>query len=121
MQISSILWTSWVLLALAAGGGLVLAAMAWSGDRSPPAWLAMGHGVLAAAAITLLLYAAAALGLPTLAVVALVLLLLAAAGGTLLNLKYHWNRLPLPRWLMALHAGAASGGFVLLLLAAIRA
>lgn len=121
MQISSILWTSWVLLALAASGGLVMAAIAWSGDRSPPTWLAMGHGFLGAAALTLLMYAAAALGLPTLALVALVLLLAAAAGGTLLNLKYHWNRLPLPRWLMATHAVVAAAGFVLLLMAAIRA
>lgn len=121
MQTSSILWTSWVLLALAASGGLVMAALAWSGERQPPTWLAMGHGFLGAAALTLLLYAAAAIGLPTVAVVALVLLLIAAAGGAFMNLTYHWNRLPLPRWLMATHAVAAAAGFVLLLLAAIRA
>ena len=96
MNISSILWTSVVLLALAAAGGLVLATIALKG-RQPPTALAMGHGVLAAAAITLLVYAAATVGLPGLALAALVLFVAAAGGGTLLNLKYHWNRLPLPR------------------------
>jgi len=120
MQISSILWTSVVLLALAAGGGLLLAAIAVKGNHAPPIWLAMGHGFLAAAALTLLLYAAATVGLPGMAPAALVLLLLAAGGGAVLNLKYHWNRLALPRWLIAVHAVAAVAGFVLLVVAAMR-
>jgi len=77
----------------------------------------MLHGFLAAAALTLLVYAAATIGLPGLALTALVLLLVAAAGGVVLNLNYHWKQLPLPRWLVIVHAVAAVAGFVLLLAA----
>jgi len=121
VQISSILWTSLVLLALAAVGGLIMAAIAFKGEHSPPVWLAMGHGFLAAAAATLLVYAAATVGLPGTALGALALLLLAAGGGVVLNLKYHWNRVALPRGLIAVHATAAVAGFLLLVVAAVRA
>ena len=59
MEPGSILKTATVLLALGALGGLLMAGMRFAGRPHPPAWLAMLHGVLAAAAITLLLYAAA--------------------------------------------------------------
>jgi len=124
VQIPSILWTSLVLLALAAVGGLIMAAIAFKGEHSPPVWLAMGHGFLAAAAATLLIYAAATVGLPGTALGALALLLLAAGGGVVLNLKYlkyHWNRVALPRGLIAVHATAAVAGFLLLVVAAVRA
>lgn len=80
MEPASILLTSTVLLAVAAVGGLAMAGIRFFADRSPPAALAMLHGFLAAAAITLLLYAAATVGLPRLALLALALFL-AAAGG----------------------------------------
>lgn len=75
----------------------------------------MLHGFLAAAAVTLLLYAAATVGLPAMALAALVLFLVAAAGGVILNLNYHWKQLPLPKWLVVVHAIAAVVGFLLLL------
>ena len=64
MEPGPVLLTSTVLLAIAAAGGLLMAGMRFVGDRSPPAALAMLHGFLAAAAVTLLLYAAATVGLP---------------------------------------------------------
>jgi hypothetical protein len=115
MEPASILWTSTILLVIAAAGGLVMAGIRFAGDRQPPASLAMLHGFLAAAALTLLLYAAATVGLPGMALAALVLLLVAAGGGVILNLNYHWKQLPLPKWLIVVHAIAAVVGFVLLL------
>ncbi len=117
MEPASILLTSTVLLALAAAGGLVMAGIRFVGDRSPPAALAMLHGFLAAAAVTLLLYAAATVGLPRMALLALALFLAAAGGGAILNLNYHWKQLPLPKWLVVVHASAAVAGFALLLAA----
>ena len=117
MELGSILLASTVLLAIAAAGGLVMAGIRFVGDRSPPPALAMVHGFLAGAAITLLLYAAATVGLPGMALVALALFLGAAGGGAILNLNYHWKQLPLPKWLVVVHASAAVVGFALLVAA----
>ena len=117
MEPALILRTSTTLLAIAAVGGLVMAGIRFAGDRPPPTALAMLHGFLAAAAVTLLLYAAATVGLPGMALGALVLFLAAAGGGVMLNLNYHWKQLPLPKWLVVAHATAAVAGFVLLLAA----
>ena len=117
MEPAQILLTSSVLLAVAAAGGLVMAGIRFVGDRSPPPALAMLHGFLAAAAVTLLAYAAATVGLPKLALLALALFLGAAGGGAILNLNYHWKQLPLPKWLVVGHAGAAVMRFVLLVAA----
>ena len=119
MEPALVLLTSSVLLAVAAAGGLVMAGIRFVGDRSPPPALAMLHGFLAAAAVTLLLYAATTVGLPKMPLVALLLFLAAAAAGAgaILNLNYHWKQLPLPKWLVVTHAGAAVLGFVLLVAA----
>lgn len=117
MNLASVLWTSTILLVITAAGGLVMAGIAFKGNQQPPTWLAMLHGFLAAAALTLLLYAAATIGLPGMALTALVLLLVAAAGGVVLNLNYHWKQLPLPKWIVIVHAVAAVAGFLLLLAA----
>ena len=115
MEPALILQTSTVLLAIAAVGGLVMAGIRFSSDRQPPTALAMLHGFLAGAAITLLLYAAATVGLPKMALWALVLFVIAAGGGVILNLNYHWKQRPLPKWLIIVHASAAVAGFLLLL------
>ena len=115
MEPALILRTSTVLLAIAAVGGLVMAGVRFAGNRQPPPALAMLHGFLAAAAVTLLLYAAATVGLPAMALGALVLFLVAAGGGVILNLNYHWKQVPLPKWLIVVHATAAVVGFALLL------
>jgi hypothetical protein len=109
--------TASCLLAVAAVGGLTMAGMRFAGKPQPPPWLAMLHGFLAAAAVTLLLYAYLTVGLPALAGWALGLFLVAAAGGAFLNLNYHWRMQPLPKGLIVGHAGIAVIGFVLLLAA----
>jgi len=105
------------LLGIGAGGGLVIAGVRWSGQPHPPAWLAMLHGLLGAAALTLLIYAWFTVGLPSSAQLALALLLLAAVGGTAINLMFHWKMLPLPKSWIVVHALVAASGFVALLCA----
>ena len=104
------------LFGLAALGGLLMAGMRFGGIPRPPAWLAMAHGLLAGAGLTLLIYAALMVGIAPMAQLALGLLVVAAAGGAALNLLFHWKLLPLPIPLMSVHAVLAATGFVLLLL-----
>lgn len=104
-----------VLFAVAALGGILMAGMRFSGTPRPPAWLAMGHGLLAAAGLTLLIYAAATVGIPLMAQFALGFFVVAAIGGVAMNLLFHWKMLPLPIPLMIVHALLAVTGFVLLL------
>ena len=118
MNLLSMLQTSAVLLIIAAAGGLVMAGIRFSGKPHPPAWLAMLHGLLAASALTLLLYAAVTAAVPPLALYGTVLLVLAALGGLILNLAYHWQQRPLPIPLMVGHALLAAIGFVRVLIAA---
>ncbi|WP_035052243.1 hypothetical protein [Andreprevotia chitinilytica] len=108
--------TAAALFGAAAVGGLVMAGMRFSGIPRPPAWLAMGHGLLAGAGLTLLIYAAATLGIPPMAHVALTLFVVAALGGAAMNLLFHWRLRPLPVLLMIPHALLAAVGFVLLLI-----
>ena len=105
------------LLAVSAMGGLTMAIMRFSGKPHPPTWLAMLHGFLSAAALTLLVYAYFTVGLPAMAQVALVLFLFAAAGGAFINLNFHWKMLPLPKSIVLLHGGIAVCGFLLLAVA----
>lgn len=119
MTVQIILWTSIVLFAIAAAGGLVMAGMRISGDRNPPAWLAMLHGLLAAAGLTLLLFAAFTTGLPSYATWGLVLLVIAALGGLYLNLGYQEKRVLLPKPIVYVHAAIAVIGFLLVLAAAL--
>jgi uncharacterized membrane protein HdeD (DUF308 family) len=115
MEPNLIMQTAAVLLALAAIGGATMAIIRFGGKPHPPTWLAMLHGFLAAAAVTLLLYACFTVGLPTLAKAALALFVIAALGGAVLNLNYHWKQLPLPKSLMLAHGALAVVGFLLLL------
>ena len=110
--------TALVLFAISAVGGIVMATIRFSGKPHPPIWLAMLHGFLSAAALTLLIYAACTVGLPSLALAATVLFVIAALGGITMNLNYHWKMLPLPKWLVLVHAGIAIVGFLCLLVAA---
>ncbi|WP_129134686.1 hypothetical protein [Luteimonas sp. YGD11-2] len=104
-----------VLFTVAALGGLVMAGIRFRGRRNPPAWLAMLHGLLAGAGVTLMAYAWYAGGIPALALLALLLFLLAAAGGAVLSLGYKWNKRLLPAGLVIGHALAAVAAYVLLL------
>jgi hypothetical protein len=118
MDPTTMLRTAASLFALAALGGLLMAGIRFFGGRNPPPWVALVHGLLAGAGVTLLAYASLTAAVPSLAVVALVLFLLAALGGVVLNLRYEWNHRLLPASLVVGHAIAAVAGFVLLLVAA---
>ena len=106
------------LFLIAALGGLAMAGIRFFGGRNPPPWVALVHGLLAGAGLTLLAYAAVTSTVPQLAVFALVLFLVAALAGLVLNLRYEWNRQLLPASLVIGHAVVAVLGFVLLLAAA---
>ena len=112
------LQTAVALFAIAAAGGLVMAGVRFAGKRNPPTALAMLHGLLGAAGLTLVLYAACTNGIPRTAQWGLALLLVAAAGGAWLNLAFHWRQRPLPGALVVGHALLAVAGFGLLLVAA---
>jgi hypothetical protein len=112
--------TATALFAIAAVGGLIMAGLRFAGRDRPPTALAMLHGLLAAAALTLLIYAAATVGLPSMAVWATVLFVLAAAGGIYMNLEFHWKGLALPKGVMVVHAVVAVIGFLLLVVATMR-
>ncbi|MCL1635883.1 hypothetical protein M2650_14735 [Luteimonas sp. SX5] len=106
-----------ILFGLAAVGGVIMALIRWSGAPRPPDWLAMGHGLLAAAGLTLLIHAAVTIGLPVLAQASLGLFVLAALGGAFVNLRYHARQLPLPKAWIVIHASLAVIAFALLLAA----
>jgi hypothetical protein len=106
------------LFAIAATGGLVMAGIRLLGRHNPPAWLSMLHGQLAAAGVTLVAYAALAVGVPSPAGWALLLFLVAAAGGAAMNLLWQWRQRPLPVGLMIAHAALAVVAFLLLCMAA---
>jgi hypothetical protein len=109
LQVSS------ALFALAAAGGIVMAVIRFTRGHNPPSSLAMAHGLLAGAGLTLLLYAAFLGGAPGGALLAALLFLLAAAIGVWLNLRYHERRQPLPKSLMLAHAATAVAAFLVLL------
>ena len=108
--------TALVLLALAAAGGLLMAGMRFTGADRPPSWLAMGHGLLAASGLTLLLYAGLTAGVPQMAWIGIGLLVLAALGGLYLNLNFHDKKLALPKPVIIGHAVVAVLGVALIFL-----
>lgn len=112
MNALTMIRTAVALLAIGALGGLVMAIIRLSKNQNPPSGLAMLHGLLAAAGVTLLLYAAVTVGIPVLAQVGLGFLVIAALGGVVLNLKYQWQRALIPRGFMIGHAVLAIVGFV---------
>jgi hypothetical protein len=120
MEPTLIMRTAVVLLTITALGGLVMAIIRFKSETNPPNWLAMLHGLLAAAALTLLLYAFFTVGLPRLAGWGLLLFVIAALGGVFLNLAYQTKMLPLPKSIVIVHAALAVAGYALLLIAAFQ-
>ncbi|UGQ48572.1 hypothetical protein [Massilia endophytica] len=118
MEPHQILLTSTILMAITALGGIVMALIRFGGKPAPPSWLAMLHGLLAAAGLTLLAYACATMAVPGFAWWALLLFLAAAVGGVVLNFHFHLKQIPLPIWLVLVHAVVAVLAFVCLALAA---
>ena len=116
--LAMMLRTAVVLLVLTAGGGLVMAAMRFTGKPRPPHWLAMLHGLLAGAAVTLIAYTAFTSTLPGQAWLGLLLLAVAAVGGVFLNLKFHMHEIALPISIVLIHAVVAAAGLVLVAMAA---
>jgi hypothetical protein len=117
MNAPDLLLTVIVLFALSALGGLTMLAIRLGGNRNPPAILAMGHGLLAAAGLTLLVYSVLTMPMPALAGWSALLLVGAALGGVTLNLGFDQKGKLLPKGLMFGHAALAVTGVVLLLLA----
>ena len=117
MNAELMLQVSALLFLVAALGGATMAVIRFGGKHNPPAWLAMVHGLLAAAGLTLLAYATLVADVPRIAQLALLLFLVAALGGAALSLRYKWNRVLLPAWLVIVHATAAVLGFLLLVAA----
>ena len=117
MEPALMIKTSLVLLTITALGGVAMAVIRLGRSVNPPSWLAMVHGLLAGAGLTLLLYAYFTVGLPTMACWALLLFLAAAAGGVLLNLGYHLKGALLPKSIVVVHAGVAVVAYLLLLVA----
>ncbi|MEO7253006.1 MAG: hypothetical protein ABIZ64_02080 [Casimicrobium sp.] len=107
--------TAAMLVRISALGGTAMAAIRFAGKPLPPTSLAMACGLLSAAALTLMIYSACAVRLPGRALRALLFLMVAAGGGVFLNLNFHFKQLPLPKWPIMVHAGAALIGFLLLL------
>lgn len=105
-----------IILALAAIGGITLAVIRMRGAPWPPLWMALGHGVVAATGVGVLIYLAVSQGIPTLALVALGIFILAALGGLILLLGFHLQSKPLPIPIVLAHGLIAATGFVLLLL-----
>lgn len=116
MDMMLMLKTSCLLFSAAALGGILMAGLRFSGRPRPPSWLAMGHGLLAAAGLTLLIYAWSTADIPVMAQFATVLFIIAAAGGAAINLLFHVKQLPIPISWMVVHAVLAIAAFVLLLL-----
>jgi hypothetical protein len=112
--------TALVLLTITAAGGVLMAIIRFAREVNPPSWLAMGHGLLAGSALTLLLYAYFTTGLPALASLALLIFLIAALGGVFLNLRYHVSGTPMPKSLVVGHGLGAVVAYVLLLMAVLQ-
>ncbi len=108
------------LLALTAIGGIVMGVLRAKYER-PPHWLAMAHGLLATAGLTLLFYAAFVVGLQPLTWFGLVLLVATAAAGIYMNLVYHVKMRPLPRTLIIAHGFVALIGLFLIALGSLGA
>ena len=117
MEAAMMMKTAFALLTITALGGVVMAIIRLGRAVNPPSWLAMLHGLLAAAALTLLIYAHFTVGLPNFANWATLLFIVAAAGGVVLNLGYHVEAKLIPAVIVVVHAVVAVIGYVLLLLA----
>lgn len=113
------MWLIIGLFAVAAVVGLTMAIAALQG-KFPPVPSAILHGVLAAAALVLLLMAVLVKGAGGAALWALGCLLLAAIGGFTLAFGFHARKKPLPPAFVAGHALIAAVGLLLLLAGALK-
>lgn len=117
MDSQTILFVACVLFGVAAAGGIVMALIRVGKKANPPHWIAMLHGFIAAAGITLLAYVSIFAQVPGVVQLALLALLLAAAGGVWMNLGRHQQNTLIPNSVMIGHALVAVAGVAMLLLA----
>lgn len=103
-----------VLFAIAATGGIILAALHF-GNKALPLWLALLHGLVAVSGVIVLIVALMKLAGTTLLVVGLALFAVAAIGGLTLFLGYYIPKKRLPSPIVILHALFAVAGFVMIL------
>jgi len=103
-----------VLFAIAALGGLTMAYIHFKQDRNPPGALAALHGVAAATALVILLWAVVQTGAGGALAWSLGLFVVAALGGFFL-VSYHIRKRRLPSPVVVIHALVAVAAFVLLL------
>ena len=108
-----------VLFALAALGGVTMAAMRLRGAERPPTGLALAHGAAAAAGLIALIVAVMNMSDPGPARTALLVFIIAAAGGFYLFAQ-HMTKKVLPIPVMVIHGLVAVVGFIILLMAVIQ-
>lgn len=118
MEPTKMLQIATYMFALTALGGIVMGWIRFTRGTNPPSWLAMAHGFLAAAGVTLLAYAVLVIGAPSMALVSLLLFLGGSVGGIVLNLYYHLKDKPLPKGIVTLHAVISMVAFALLYMVA---
>jgi hypothetical protein len=114
MEPATMIRTALALLTVAALAGAVMVVLRFARGTNPPSSIAMGHGLLAGAGLTLLIYARFTVGLPALASWSLLLLVASAAGGVYVNLAYHDKDIPIPAGITIGHAVIAVAGYLLL-------
>ncbi|MBV8857577.1 MAG: hypothetical protein JOZ02_11650 [Acidobacteria bacterium] len=105
-----------ILFAIAAVGGLVMAAMRFGGRELPPMALAIVHGLFAAAGLVTLILAVVGAQTSWAAIVAVVGFVVAALGGFML-FAHHLRRKALPVNYVLIHGAGAVISFVILLAA----
>ena len=105
-----------ILFAVAALGGVVLAAIRFGGRELPPMGLAIVHGLFAAAGLVTLIVAVLGAGFTGWTAAALVGFIIAAIGGFVL-FSYHLRGQALPKNYIVGHGTVAVVSFVILLLA----
>lgn len=103
-----------ILFAIAAVGGIILAAIRFRGQPYPPLAVALIHGAVAAAGLVALLVAVAQGTATSLATAAFILFIVVALGGFVLFAN-HLRKVALPIWLVLVHGAAAVVAFLLLL------
>ena len=118
MDTPTLLKLACILFVVAALGGLTMAYIRFSGERNPPNAFVLGHGVLGAIGLVILLYLQFTVGLQGNTLLALVLLAAAAAGGGAMNLMFHRKGVLIPKGFVLGHAAIAAVGLVMLCTAA---
>lgn len=105
-----------ILFAIAAVGGVIMAAMRFGGRELPPMGLALVHGLFAAAGLLTLILAVVGARASWAAYVAVIGFVVAALGGFML-FAHHLRRQALPVNYVVIHGAGAVISFVILLVA----